>query len=43
MPFIPQEREIDDLIAGVSKEIGLLRLIAKETGARAGEIYFGLT
>lgn len=39
LPFIPQEREIDDLIAGVSKEIGLLLLIAKETGARAGEIY----
>lgn len=39
LPFIPQEREIDDLIAGVNKEIGLLLLIAKETGARAGEIY----
>jgi type 1 fimbriae regulatory protein FimB/type 1 fimbriae regulatory protein FimE len=39
LPFIPQEREIDDLIAGVQKEIGLLLLIAKETGARAGEIY----
>ena len=39
LPFIPQEREIDDLIAGVHKEIGLLLLIAKETGARAGEIY----
>lgn len=39
IPFIPQEREIDDLIAGVNKEIALLLLIAKETGARAGEIY----
>jgi len=39
LPFIPQEREIDDLIAGVHKEISLLLLIAKETGARAGEIY----
>lgn len=39
LPFIPQEREIDDLIAGCNKEIGLLLLIAKETGARAGEIY----
>lgn len=39
LPFIPQEREIDDLIAGVNKEIGLLLLIAKETGARAGEVY----
>jgi integrase len=39
LPFIPQEREIDDLIAGVNKEISLLLLIAKETGARAGEVY----
>jgi len=39
LPFIPQEREIDDLIAGVNKEIGLLLQIAKETGARAGEIF----
>ncbi|MDR0797942.1 MAG: site-specific integrase [Nitrososphaerota archaeon] len=39
LPFIPQEREIDDLVAGVPKEIGLLLLIGKETGARAGEIY----
>ena len=39
LPFIPQEREIDDLIAGVHKEIGLLLQIGKETGARAGEIY----
>ena len=39
LPFIPQEREIDDLIAGCNKEIALLLQIAKETGARAGEIY----
>src|SRR5674476_280932 len=39
LPFIPQEREIDDLIAGCNKEISLLLQIAKETGARAGEIY----
>lgn len=39
IPFIPQEREIDDLIAGVNKEISLLLQIAKESGARAGEIY----
>jgi integrase len=39
LPFIPQEREVDDLIAGVNKEISLLLLIAKETGARAGEVY----
>ncbi len=39
LPFIPQEREIDDLIAGVNAEIALLLTIAKESGARAGEIY----
>lgn len=41
LPFIPQEREIDDLIAGCSRirEIALFLQIAKETGARAGEIY----
>jgi integrase len=39
LPFIPQEREIDDLIAGCSQEPSLLLQIAKETGARAGEIY----
>jgi len=39
LPFIPQEREIDDLIAGVNREIALLLLIAKDTGARAGEVF----
>jgi integrase len=39
LPFIPQEHEIDDLIAGCNKEIALLLQTAKETGARAGEIY----
>ena len=39
LPFIPQEREIDDLIAGCSQEPSLLLQIAKESGARAGEIY----
>lgn len=39
LPFIPQEREIDDVIAGCNKEIALFLQIAKETGARAGEIY----
>jgi hypothetical protein len=30
IPFIPQEREIDDLIAAVNKEIALLLQIAKK-------------
>ncbi|MEM2143866.1 MAG: site-specific integrase [Candidatus Jordarchaeaceae archaeon] len=40
-PFIPTEREIDDLIAGCNKEIAAFLQAAKETGARAGEL-FGL-
>lgn len=39
LPFIPQEREIEDVIAGCNKEIALFLQIGKETGARAGEIY----
>ena len=39
LPFIPLEREIDDLIAGCSKHIAAFLQIAKETGARAGEIF----
>jgi integrase len=39
LPHIPQEREIDDIIAGCNKEIALFLQIAKDTGARAGEIY----
>ncbi len=39
LPFIPQEREIDDVIAGCNQEIALFLQIGKETGARAGEIY----
>ena len=39
LPFIPLEREIDDLIAGCSKQISTFLQIAKETGARAGEIF----
>ncbi|MCW4024716.1 MAG: site-specific integrase [Candidatus Bathyarchaeota archaeon] len=39
LPFIPQEREIDDLIAGCTKNIALFLQIDKETGARSGEIY----
>jgi integrase len=39
LPFIPQEREIDDVIAGCNKEIALFLQIGKDTGARAGEIF----
>jgi len=41
LPFIPLEREIDDLIAGCNKYVSTFLQMAKETGARAGEI-FGL-
>jgi len=39
IPFIPLEREIDDLIAGCPKHIATFLQVAKETGARAGEIF----
>jgi integrase len=39
LPFIPLEREIDDLIAGCNSWVATFLQIAKETGARAGEIY----
>ena len=39
LPFIPQERDVDAVIAGCSKEIALFLQIGKDTGARAGEIY----
>ena len=39
LPFIPTEREIDDLIAACNKHIALFLQIAKETGARAGELF----
>ncbi|MDW8022862.1 MAG: site-specific integrase, partial [Nitrososphaerota archaeon] len=40
LPFIPHEREIDDLIAGCNnKSVATFLQIAKETGARAGEIF----
>jgi hypothetical protein len=32
LPFIPQEREIDDVIAGCNKEIALFVQIGKDTG-----------
>jgi integrase len=39
LPFIPHEREIDDLIAGCNKHIAAFLQIIKETGARAGEVF----
>jgi len=38
LPFIPTEREIDDLIAASSKYIGAFLQLCKETGARSGEV-----
>jgi integrase len=38
-PYMPKEREINDIIAGCGKEIALFVQIGKDTGARAGEIY----
>jgi len=38
-PFIPHEREIDDLIASCNKYIATFLQLGKETGARAGEIF----
>ena len=39
LPFIPQEREIDDVIASCKKKSHYSYKSAKESGARAGEIY----
>jgi len=39
LPFIPLEREIDDLIAGCNKWVATFLQIIKETGARAGEVF----
>lgn len=38
IPFIPIEREIDDLIANCGRRTSVALKIAKETGARVGEI-----
>jgi integrase len=38
LPFIPAEREIDDLIAACTKYIATFLQLCKETGARCGEI-----
>jgi integrase len=37
LPFIPTEKEIDDLIAGCGPRTATFLLFLKETGARAGE------
>jgi integrase/predicted RNA-binding Zn-ribbon protein involved in translation (DUF1610 family) len=39
IPFIPLEREIDDLVAGCQKYIAAFLQLLKETGARAGETF----
>jgi integrase len=39
LPFIPQEREIDDLIAGCNMHVATFIQTIKETGARAGETF----
>jgi integrase len=39
LPFIPHEREIDDLIAGCSNSTAVFLQIIKETGARSGEVF----
>jgi len=39
LPHIPLEREIDDLVACCNQYIAAFLRIAKETGARAGEIF----
>jgi len=38
LPFIPTEREIDDLIAACNKYVATFLQLCKETGARSGEI-----
>jgi len=39
LPFIPTEREIDEIIAGCSQQLATFLQVAKETGARRGEIF----
>ena len=39
IPFIPQEKEIDDLIAGCGKKTATFLQLLKETGIRAGEAW----
>ena len=39
LPFIPLEKEIDDLIAGCSRKVAAFLQLLKETGMRAGEAW----
>jgi integrase len=39
LPFIPTEKELDDLIAGCSKKMSVYLQLLKETGVRRGEAY----
>jgi len=39
IPFIPSEREIDELIAGCSKQMAAFLQVLKETAARRGEAF----
>ena len=39
IPFIPTEKEIDELIAGFSKQLATFLQVLKESGARRGEAF----
>ena len=39
LPFIPTEKEVDDLIAASNKKVATFLLLLKETGARRGEAF----
>jgi integrase len=39
LPYIPPEKDIDDLIAGSSKQMATFIELVKETGARRGEAF----
>jgi integrase len=39
LPFIPTEKEIDDLIAGCGKRISTFMQLLKETAMRSGEAF----
>ena len=39
LPWIPTEKEVDQLIAGVSKRYAVFLQLIKETGMRAGEAF----
>ncbi|MEM3880149.1 MAG: site-specific integrase [Candidatus Bathyarchaeia archaeon] len=39
LPFIPLEKELDDLIAGCNRQMSAFLQLLKETGARCGEAF----